>query len=236
MESNELTTQAQALRAAGRTPKQIARELGITRAVATNLVRGVAAARPKRVHPSELPLVGCWISRQWSNGLTIAQRPADWIDDKKLPRMAMGAGLVSLVVARADGDAVTICGFLVDTYCLGVKNALPPTTTEAAAWPYFVDDYFQAYDSGPIEAPIELARHLTFGAVDYAHSLGFDPHRDFYSAAPYLGTWEPPSRITFGLNGKPYFQQGPHDNPDRIVRTLNRSVGPGNYEFTIVSF
>jgi hypothetical protein len=74
--------------------------------------------------------------------------------------------------------------------------------------------------------------HLILGAVDYARTLGFDPHPDFYLAKPHLGTWQPPSRIQFGLHGKPYFQQGPYDNPSRIMRTLDRSVGPGNYGFT----
>ncbi|WP_109746654.1 hypothetical protein [Salinispora mooreana] len=235
VDSHELKARAQALRSAGKTPKQIARDLGVTRAVATRLVRGVEVVRPGRAHPSELPLVGCWISRQWSNGLGIADRPADWVDDEELPPMAMGAGLVSVAVARVDGDTVTTCGFLVDTYCLGVKNALPPTTSGPNELPYFVGDFFAAYDQGPVEAPIDLARHLVFGAVDYARALGFDPHRDFYSAAPLLGTWEPPSQITFGLNGKPYFQQGPHDKPDRILRTLDRSVGPGNYHVTVVT-
>ena len=40
------------------------------------------------------------------------------------------------------------------------------------------------------------------------------------------------SRIRFGLHGRPYFQQGPYDNPARILRILNRSAGPGNYDFT----
>ncbi|MEV6811373.1 hypothetical protein [Micromonospora sp. NPDC051296] len=130
---------------------------------------------------------------------------------------------------------MTVCGFLVDTYCLGVKNAVPPTTIEPEELRYFVADFFEAYDDGPVEAPIDLARHLVLGAVDYAESLGFEPHRDFYSAAPYLGAGEPPSRVTFGLNGTPYFQQGPHDNSDRIIRTLDRSVRPGNYHATVVS-
>ena len=60
------------------------------------------------------------------------------------------------------------------------------------------------------------------------------PHRDFYLAAPHLGAWQPPSRIKFGRDGKPYFQQGPYDNPTRVTRTLDRSVGPGNYDFTTV--
>jgi hypothetical protein len=81
---------------------------------------------------------------------------------------------------------------------------------------------------------IELAQNLVLGAVDYAQTLGFDPHRDFYLAKPHLGDWQPPSKIRFGLNGKPYFQQGPYDNPTRVMRTLDRTVGPGNYHFSTV--
>ncbi|MEV6811374.1 hypothetical protein [Micromonospora sp. NPDC051296] len=102
VDSKELRERAQALRAAGKTPKQIASGLGVTRAVVTRLARGVDVVRPGRVHPSELPLLGCWISRQWSNGLSIADRPESWVDDAELPPIAMGAGLVSLLVARAE--------------------------------------------------------------------------------------------------------------------------------------
>jgi hypothetical protein len=235
MDTDDLRTRAQALRVAGKTPKQIARILGVPRAKVTSLVRGVPASRPSRAVPADKPLIGCWISRQWSNGLTIQDRPADWIDDKKLPRLASGAGLPSITVVRAHDDIdVSICGYLVDTYCLGVKNAVPPSMVDRRELPAFLDDFFSAYDGDPLPAPIELAQDLVFGAVDYARSLGFDPHRDLYLAAPHLGTWQPPGRIAFGLDGKPYFQQGPYDNPARVMRTLDRSVGTGNYHFTMV--
>jgi hypothetical protein len=42
------------------------------------------------------------------------------------------------------------------------------------------------------------------------------------------------SALVAHLNGKPYFQQGPYDNPTRIMRTLDRTVGPGNYHFSTV--
>src|SRR6266545_2468415 len=191
MNSDDLKTRAQALRTAGNSPKQIARALGIPRSQAVSLLHSSPSPRPQRPPRTSIPdkrLIGCWISRQWSNGLTITDRPADWIDDTDLPPLAMGAGLPSICVAREHNDTeAAVCGYLVDTYCQGVKNAA---------------------------------------------ALGFDPHRDFYLAKPHLGTWQPPSRIQFGLHGRPYFQQGPYDNPSRIIRTLDRSVGPGNYGFT----
>jgi hypothetical protein len=233
VEIEDLKTRALALRAAGNTPQQIARALGVPRARVTSLVRGVPTSRPNRANPADKPLIGCWITRQWSNGLTIQDRPTDWIDDDDLPPLAQGAGLSSIAVVRADDDNdASICGYLVDTYCLGVKNAVPPSVVDRSDVSNFLDDFFSAYAGDPVPAPIELVQDLVFGAVDYARGLGFDPHRDFYAAALHLGAWQPPSRIGFGLNGRPYFQQGPYDNPNRIMRTLDRSVGSGNYQFT----
>ncbi len=143
--------------------------------------------------------------------------------------------LTGVVVARQDDKAISLAGFLVDTYCLGAKNAVPPTTLDQYDMPYFVADFFSAYSDPPMRAPIDLARNLVFGAVDFARRLGFDPHQDYYSAVGHLGAWEPPGRITFGRDGRPFFIQGPHDNAGRIMRILDRSVGAGNYEFTVVA-
>jgi hypothetical protein len=236
MSSDDLKTRAQALRAGGSTPKQIARALGIPRSQAVSLLHSSPSSRPQRPPRTAIPgerLIGCWISRQWSNGLIITDQPADWIDDTDLPPLAMGAGLSSICVAREHNDTeAAVCGYLVDTYCQGVKNAVPPSIVDRRDLPAFVTDFFAAYDTGPLAAPISLAQDLVLGAVDYAAALGFDPHRDFYLAKPHLGTWQPPGRIQFGLHGRPYFQQGPYDNPSRIIRTLDRTVGPGNYGFT----
>jgi hypothetical protein len=233
MNSDDLKTRAAALRAAGNNPKQIARILGIPRSQAVSLVHSSQSPRPGRTPVRDKQLIGCWISRQWSNGLIITDQPTDWIDDTDLPPLAMGAGLPSVYVAREHNDTeISACGYLVDTYCQGVKNAVPPSIIDRRDLPAFVAEFFAAYDTAPIAAPITLAQDLILGAVDYAQTLGFDPHPDFYLAKPHLGTWQPPSRIQFGLHGKPYFQQGPYDNAGRIMRTLDRSVGPGNYGFT----
>jgi hypothetical protein len=240
MNSDDLKSRVQALRAAGSTPKQIARTLGIPRARAVSLIHGGSSprpdhttARPQSSTEPDKQLIGCWITRQWSNGLGIDQRPDDWIDDTDLPPLAMGAGLASIAVAREHTDTeVSVCGYLVDTYCQGVKNAVRPNMLDRRDLADFLTDFFHAYPTDPLPAPLSLTQDLILGAVDYARILGFEPHSDFYLAKPHLGTWQPPSRIRFGLHGRPYFQQGPYDNPTRALRILNRSVGPGNYGFT----
>lgn len=237
MSSDDLKSRAMALRSAGNTPKQIARLLGIPRSRAVSLIHsGGPSPRPDRAVIPDRALVGCWISRQWSNGLDITDRPADWVDDTDLPPLAMGAGLASVCVVREHhATELAVCGYLVDTYCQGVKNAVPSSIVDRRDLAGFVADFFAAYDTPPLPAPITLAQDLVLGAVDYARSLGLDPHPDFYQAKPHLGAWQPPSRITFGYHGKPLFQQGPYDDPARIIRILNQTVGPGNYHYTVVT-
>jgi hypothetical protein len=93
--------------------------------------------------------------------------------------------------------------------------------------------FFAAYPAPPLEAPLELARHLVFGAVEYARALGFEPAPGFAATAGELGEWVGPSAITFGQDGRPCFVQGPHDNAYAILRTLERSVGRGNFTFLV---
>jgi len=41
------------------------------------------------------------------------------------------------------------------------------------------------------------------------------------------------SAIRFGCDGKPSFTQGSYDDPGRVLRTLEESVGSGNFHFTV---
>jgi hypothetical protein len=126
-----------------------------------------------------------------------------------------------------------VCGYLVDAFCLGVKNSLGPRVMDSHRVPDFLREYFSAYPALPIAVPVELVRHLVFGAVEYARTLGFQPDEDadFDKTRPYLGQWDGPSDITFGRDGKPLYVQGPRDNAARVMRTLEQSVGAGNYDF-----
>ncbi|MGH2947669.1 MAG: helix-turn-helix domain-containing protein [Solirubrobacteraceae bacterium] len=144
------------------------------------------------------------------------------------------SGLVGVLISHGSrGGKLAVDGYLVDTWCLGVKDALGPrrmTEPEVAA---FRRRYFEPWRSEGVLAPLELARHLVLGAVDYARSLGFAPHRDFRRARTALGEWQGPSAIEFGRHGKPLYVQGPHDDADRVLRTLEQSVGPDNFHFIV---
>jgi hypothetical protein len=40
-----------------------------------------------------------------------------------------------------------------------------------------------------------------------------------------------PYNLTFGRDGKPFFMAGPHDNATRIIRQLEKTAGPGKYNY-----
>jgi hypothetical protein len=87
-----------------------------------------------------------------------------------------------------------------------------------------------------VPAPLEMARHLVFGTVDYAREVGFEPHPDFAQGAPLLGQWpRGSSDITFGMDGRPMYISGPHDDACAIIARLRAGVGEGNFDFMVGS-
>ena len=227
MSEEELLQQVRALRANGRTPKEVARALGVRPATVAALIR--SAASEAAAEASEPAIVGCWVSSGWREGLTASP---DWPDSSR--RGAGTEGLVTVLLARAKRSGkVAVCVYLVDVYCLGVKDVVGPRAVDKGDLPGFMQRCFSAYDTPPIEAPIALAQQLVWGAIAYARDLGFEPHRSFPRAADHLGPLSGPSQIGFGRHGKPYFVQGPRDDAQRVLDTLGASVGTGNFQFLV---
>jgi hypothetical protein len=210
------------MRCAGASPKAIARALGVRPAVIAPLVRQVAAEAPA-TQIQDAELVGCWVSPGWSRELLVRRR--DGWDDVDLGPDGPG-GVALVLVARAGRhDRVSVCGFLVDTFCLGVKNTIGPQQMRRRDLPSFVHTYFMAFPSPAPSAPIELAQHLVHGAVAFAADLGFDPHPDFAVSREHLGELSEPCAITFGQRGRPLYVAGPYDDPIAVMNTLKSAVG-----------
>lgn len=224
----DLTERVRELRARGATPKQIARTLGVPAPQVTALIRTMAAEQAETTRGR---LVGCWVSPRWSADLIVAGHP-EWpgVD----PGEDGGSGLAAVLVVHEERrHRVEVCGYLVDTFCLGVKGVLSPRVIAADALDAFVRHYYRSFDGPPLRAPLDLAQHLVFGATAYALELGFHPTPAFGSVSDRLGKWTPPSPITFGHKGKPLYIQGPHDDPSAIIATLSRTKGRGNFDIVI---
>lgn len=230
MDDDELLTRVRELRERGTTPKQIARVLGLRPAVVAVLVRRVAEDKRANIGQAGHALLGCWISPGWSAGLGVDDT-SPWAPLRSGEDEEPGAGgLVAVLIARQDriGRAV-VCGFLVDLYCLGVKNVVGPKRMSDGEVHAYRRMFFGGFTAQPSPAPLDLAQHLVHGAVAYARALGFEPHADFAEAAAYLGEGQPPTApVRFGRDGAPYYVAGPYDDSRAVLATLASTVEAGN--------
>ena len=75
-------------------------------------------------------------------------------------------GLAAVVVARRHRpQRVSVCGYLVDTFCLGVKNTLGPELMHERDLPGFLHTFLTSFEAvgQPLAVPLELGRHLVWG-------------------------------------------------------------------------
>ncbi|WP_295388595.1 hypothetical protein [uncultured Thiodictyon sp.] len=136
---------------------------------------------------------------------------------------AVGMGTVWFNRRLPDGR-YAIAGFVVDTYCLGVKNALYNVVDEAEYASLLAHIRSGATEVLERQDPA-YARKLVEGAVDYAKALGFEPHEDYRNARALFGDIDAascPVQFTFGRDGKPLYIQGPDDSPAMMRRIAMR--------------
>ena len=139
-----------------------------------------------------------------------------------VPENLVKGGMGSVwVTRRIRHDRLVTGVFLVDIWCMGVKNAFIRRVGVAEYEHHLAKT---AEVDGPVRrvAP-EFACKLVCDAVEYAAGLGIAPHRD-YAAAREIFAGVDPSRceeeFTFGQNGRPLYIQGPFDDPERIFSHL----------------
>ncbi len=144
-------------------------------------------------------------------------------------------GMFNIVMSRVMPSGKKIYGFyLIDMHCLGVKDAFYVFAPEME-----INSAYLKREQGRdfIEIDVVLAQNIIYGAVEYAEDLGFPPAKDFAVAEYILDPADeiPYIELEFGKNGKPFYTQGPYDNPKKIINQLNKSVGAGNYLYMIRS-
>lgn len=132
------------------------------------------------------------------------------------------SGLTQLLVARIRDDGRADIGFfLVDLWCLGIKDAfLHDDATEAEFKELITERLPEEYRE---RLHPTCAKKMIDGAIAYAERLGFAPHRDYRKARRALGGLDAancPENFTFGRDGQPFFVEGPHDTHERTERVL----------------
>lgn len=144
-------------------------------------------------------------------------------------------GMATILVSRRQPNGELAFGiFLVDLLCLGVKNVM--CNANFSSYGYCTDVVDRAFDETPVACSAEQAHQIIYGAIDFARRYGFEPHPDFDLAQHLLDgpdRYERSDEIVFGQDGKPHYISGPHDDPKRILQTLEATACSGNYGYTV---
>jgi hypothetical protein len=158
-----------------------------------------------------------------------------------LMQETLDRGITNILFSRVlPNGNIAASAFLVDVYCLGVKNAMyivaPETEYNAKLKGH---DSYQA--SLFVKKDPSYVRKLVESAVSYARDLGFNPHPAYIKACMIFGDVDPNTcseEIEFGQNGKPFYISGPNENATRqkyIIDQLTKVCGPGGFEYLILS-
>jgi hypothetical protein len=151
------------------------------------------------------------------------------------------SGCGYLVVSRFKADGRVESGFfLIDVFCLGVKDAgFHCFNTIADYRESLLDRLFPNED--PVRMTAAGARKLTEDAISYARGLGFSPGFDYKKARRVFGgitTADCDEEFMFGKDGKPLYIQGSSDSParvERILRALEARCGEGGYHYIVAA-
>ncbi len=159
------------------------------------------------------------------------------IHEALVPAGLFEKGIGNLFLTRALPDGrLALSAFLLDVFCLGVKNAFAAIVTR--------EEYAQRLSRWTPEEslqPTEPAclRKLVEGAVAYARDLGFRPHEDYAMACQIFGDVDSsacPTSFEYGSEGKPCYVSGPNETlaqAKAIVNQLKRRLGEGNFDYFV---
>jgi hypothetical protein len=130
-------------------------------------------------------------------------------------------GMGTLVLARgATRIHVEFSSFLLDTFCLGIKDVM----FESVDGEVF-EDYMEATEaeSPMVDVDPACARKLLRDLAAWSQSIGFAPHRDFAAVERIFGDVSADASdavFRFGRDGKPVYIPGPSDSAPLIQRRI----------------
>jgi hypothetical protein len=143
-------------------------------------------------------------------------------------------GIGTLVVARgATQHHVAIGSFLIDVFCLGIKDAMF-RRLEGEEFEIYMDA--TDFGSPTISVDPSYARKLLREVAAWSQSIGFAPHRDFTAVERIFGDVSADASeasFQFGRDGKPVYIPGPMDTAPLIrqrVEQLRKHLGDDGFQ------
>lgn len=145
---------------------------------------------------------------------------------------------VARISRRLSGQYIAFTEFLLDVYCLGVKDCYGYIGHPAAYKKY----HFSRKSDDQIDKSPEYICKLVFGAQIYAKQIGFSPAVEYTNTSHIFSGIDPlqcADCFEFGNNGKPFYVAGPHENLsciNEILQTLTQHVGENGFDYVVPVF
>ncbi len=183
--------------------------------------RAKKAAKRKDIKKSASPAQSA-MAAEW---LAAANAP---IADVFTPEGLFDTGMGSVWFSRRLEDGrYAISAFLIDAFCLGVKNAMYAILDEER-YRLQLENFLHVSEEKFVERDPAYARKLVELAVEYAEQLGIPPHADYKIAKLIFGDVDASGcdeHFRFGRDGNPIYIPGPGDTPAqqrRIIKQLEK--------------
>lgn len=144
-----------------------------------------------------------------------------------------GMGYV-VITRKLENGRLASGTILLDSYCLGVKDAFFRIIAPADLVDLTTNHGQQLDDVTPA-----YACKLVRDAIAYARALGFEPHADYADVAILFDGVDPEAcdtEFTFGKDGKPFYINGPSHSlqkADAIIAHLTARLGKDGFHFLI---
>lgn len=145
-------------------------------------------------------------------------------------------GMVEVVVLRERPGGKYIMGaFLIDKFCLGVKDAM----WNHSLFPEEVGENIERmeFGLGPAkEITYDEAHCIIWGSIDFARKGGIEPHPDFGIAQYVIEPRDTEVKnypVTFGHEGKHLLIEGPFYREKQYIPTLRKHLGEDGFHYLL---
>ena len=138
-----------------------------------------------------------------------------------VPEEIWERGMGQIIVSRksSQGD-IAVGAYLVDTYCLGLKDCFSRILSSSEYEQLIENCEFSNGEINLVER--SYACTLIHKALAYAKQIGFQPHADFSKAKSILTNIaiNDAFKFEFGKDGEPFYMQGPYDKPFEVKKIM----------------
>jgi hypothetical protein len=139
----------------------------------------------------------------------------------------------ALIIRQEPGGKFTMGFFLVDLFCLGIKDAHSLCHYSQDEVKEMLKRAFEESEMEQMEVDPVFFHNLVYGSIDYAEELGIKPHKDFALAEYILDpnmVDDGIDDIEFGSEGRPLYVPGTLENPAKVLHALRKHAGAENVD------